>query len=287
MLNRRNFLVGTCCALHSGIVLANQANSTPQLTFKCSTVNTVKPGDPEDVLQLKPYGDTRDEIEFEKNQSDLGLTQYGSAYVKDRWHLSDGLTPNSGRITLGVYFINGSDADQQLIRSAAKGWTDGPLGQIFTLDYSVPQEQSHIRVAFDSGDGNWSGVGRQNNFVPKKQKTMNIESLEEFVVQHEFGHAWCLQHEHQFPGALHWNQDIVIADMQAEQQWPPSTTKVQILNPLKQSGVCIGDPQFNQDSIMLYPIKSTWNKEGFSHDWNRKISEGDIRCLAGLYGFKV
>jgi hypothetical protein len=286
MLTRRQFAAGTCCLFHSTLFAQRTFADGSIPSFKCSTINTIKPGDLEDLIPVRPYSNTNDEISFERTQTQLNITPYGAAFVKDRWHRADGLTPNTAKITLGVFFLNGGTDQQAVVKSAGHAWTDGPLGQIFDLNYDVPKERSQIRIAFDSGDGNWSYVGRRCLAIPAKNKTMNIESVEDFVVEHELGHTWCLEHEHQFPGAIHWNRDQVIADMQAEQGWSPEMTRAQMLSPLSQSA-CVGDPKFNRDSIMLYPIRSNWTTDGFSSDWNKKISEGDIRCLAGIYNFKI
>jgi serralysin len=286
MLNRRCFIVGACCSAQAALLPAS-GSASEKLSFKCSTVNTLKPGETEDTLPVTVYSDTDDQLKFKAYQEDLDVTPFGAAYVKSRWHLSDGLTPGTGKITLGVFFLNGSNDQQELVKSATAGWTSGPLGKIFALDFSVTQQKSHIRIAFDGGDGNWSFIGRQSNNVQKNLKTMNIESLEDFIVQHEFGHTWCLQHEHQFPGAIHWNQPQVIADMEAEQGWSASMTKAQMLASLDKAAVCIGDPHFNKDSTMLYPIRQSWTTDGFSSDWNKRISDGDVRCLAGVYNFKI
>jgi hypothetical protein len=287
MLTRRRFMVGACCSAHAALILPARGSASEKFSFKCSTVNTLKPGEPEDTLPVTVYSDTNDQLQFKAYQEDLAVTPFGAAYAKHRWHLSDGLTPGTGKITLGVFFLNGSSDQQELVKAASMAWTNGPLGTIFALDFSVPQQQSHIRIAFDGDDGNWSYIGRQSNGVQKKLKTMNIQTLEDFIVQHEFGHTWCLQHEHQFPGAIHWNQPQVIADMEAEQGWSPAMTKTQMLAPLDKAAICIGDPRFNKDSIMLYPIRQSWTTDGFSSDWNRKISDGDVRCLAGVYNFKI
>ena len=82
-------------------------------------------------------------------------------------------------------------------------WPQGPLGARLALNFNVTDPRdAQVRVAFDPDDGNWSYVGKTNGAIKSPPKTMNIANVVNYVIQHEFGHACGLQHEHQFSGFI-------------------------------------------------------------------------------------
>ena len=287
MLNRRKFLVSSClcCSATALGVVPSRSDTTPK-NFTCGTVDTVLPGE----LDVQLLNGTNDELKMAKdNLNSLQITPYGTAFLKDRWPLP----PGASKITLKVYFYNGSASDQEAVRSAASQWINGPLGSRLALDFNVASPtDANIRVNFGSSEGNWSYVGRQNAAVRHPAHTMNIAEVVDYVIMHEFGHAWGLQHEHQFPGGIKWNAPQVIKDMNSIYGWSAEMTQQQMLNQLSKSAVCIGDPKFNKELIMLYPIQADWtlpdaSGNRFSSNWNTRISDGDIRCVAGLYSIHI
>jgi len=305
MLTRRSFL-GACCAAHAmsqfGAAFAQQAEPVApemppdlpdaQPMFICKTIDTIpiSRGSGEPDLVFMPATSNTEALEYQSSMKALDFTPFGVAMAKDKWLLTDGLTPGTGKITLGVYFLNGSPSQQRIFKDSVQRWTDGVLGNRLGIAFINDRDRSDIRVAFDGGEGNWSYVGRANRTIPLNQKTMNVSDVIPNICQHEFGHAWCLQHEHQFPGdAIRWNDAAVIQTMSAH-GWSESMTRQNILTKLKANAVCVGDPRPNLKSVMLYPIHPGWAEIRQSSGWipfsspgGGLISEGDVNCLRGLY----
>jgi len=216
--------------------------------------------------------------------TEFKLTPYGTAFLNQRWRQSDGLTPNSGLITLGIAFLEGSEIQKDAVRKLASNWLIGDLDQKIAFKFDVASEHSQIRITFAANGGNNSLVGRQNLSAPVTIRTMNLAQVTARAIQHEFGHALGLHHEHMHPtNGIIWNEQVVIDEMLAMQGWLPKTTKQNILNKYTVEAACVGDPLPNRDSIMMYPIPKRWTLNNFSTKLNSSISERDKMCLIGLY----
>jgi serralysin len=93
-----------------------------------------------------------------------------------------------------------------------------------------------------------------------------------------------LHHEHHHPeGKYIWDDDVVIAELRASQGWTPEYIITNVINRFSSAAACVGDPEFNQDSIMLYEIPARWTKNGVSSPLNTEISARDRQCLVGVY----
>jgi hypothetical protein len=235
----------------------------------------------------KMSADPFEKFKFTNDDVSFRLTPKGVSFVKDRWTSLDGLTKGTQVITLGVTFLNGNDSQKDFVRLAAAAWTSpNILGPRLAFRFDVPQEVSQIRIEFGTGEGNWSYVGRSNANIPVTKRTMSIDDLETYIVQHEFGHAICLQHEQQYPdpGGIKWNEARVIADCRSLYGWSEQKTRENIINKFKSpSAKCVGDPEFNPKSIMLYMIPPEWTLNGFSSGTNTEITNRDIQCVRGVY----
>ncbi|MEM6585862.1 MAG: hypothetical protein AAF692_08915 [Pseudomonadota bacterium] len=128
--------------------------------------------------------------------------------IGPKWGIiTDGLFERRDEIT--VCLVRGSPADFSRASDFAKNWERPETWFRFSFfdaagfprmcrgDLSEP-----IRISFDLGGRNWSRNGMIDNY--KSLQTMNIDlnSIEAkndfgWVVQHEFGHALGLKHEHQ------------------------------------------------------------------------------------------
>jgi len=98
---------------------------------------------------------------------------------------------------------------------------------------------------------------------------------------HEFGHVLGLIHEHQVPSVpIEWDRDAVIEDL--EGVWTKEMIETNILTPLAAGEVNATD--FDPTSIMIYPIKKRWTKNGFSSDYNLDLSPKDIEFISTVYG---
>lgn len=289
MISRRNFLVGSCCALHAMINSGAHAQSDATSNFICATV------DPKDTLSIVEYSSQSEKLEIEDSIKNFNITPYGTMFFGHRWRKTDGITPGSGKITLGVYFLDGTSNQKDLVRQYASVWSQR-LGDYVAFDFTVAQASSQLRVGFDTSDGNWSYVGRNNLTISNKRKTLNLTNVTPGIVQHEFGHALGLQHEHQFPGhGLRWNKDKVIADM-AAQGWSPAMTEANIFAKLSVNAACVGNPELDYRSCMFYPIMPGWAEiqkvvggpwVPFVTSGGQTISDGDVKCLKGVYALKA
>jgi hypothetical protein len=287
-LNRRKFVNSSCCCI--GTFLSSGRSSATSVsglsTPICTTIESIPGGN--DGFSFDRTASKPDKpFSFDKGESKFDLTPQGVSFVKDRWRSIDGLTKNTGVITLGVHFINGDASQQRVVIDAASAWTaDGVIGKRLQFKFDVPQEDAQIRIEFSTGEGNWSYVGRNCLSIPPKSRTMSIDDIESYICQHEFGHAICLQHEQQYPepGGIHWNEQRVIDDCKRMYGWSEEMTRANILSKFKSPGAkCVGDPGFNPHSIMLYMIPPEWTLDGFSSGTNTQITDRDIKCVRGVY----
>ncbi len=290
-MDRRQFLQSCACMSGATLILGPSLAQAPSRRFVCTTPDSFLRQDelPSDPISpgSQPSGATQPVTPADV---DFRPTPYGTAFRKNCWLSTDGLTPSSDKITLGVFFMAGDQATQQRVIDGANRWLQGNIPKKIAFDFSASQEKSHIRITFDSGIGSFSLVGRENLFAPKTKRTMNLEDPYSPTIEHEFGHALGLEHEHMFPGAVRWNPEKVIADM-LDYKWSPKTTTEQILQRLPATTACVGDPKFNKDSVMMYPVLEGWGEYKDDNGvWRELISAGgknihprDLACIRGLY----
>ena len=193
--------------------------------------------------------------------------------------------------TLGVTFLNGTDAQKQAVRRFAQAWSSY-ANIVFQFD--VPVSESEIRISFYEGWGSWSFVGTDCLLIDKTNPTMNFGWVtggqsaydmqeDRAVILHEFGHALGLGHEHQNPeGGIKWNIEEVVKDLSgAPNFWDRETIEHNVLRAYSQDRVLstVLDPK----SIMMYPIPQEWTLNSFSTGFNTELSQIDRQFIAELY----
>jgi len=211
------------------------------------------------------------------------------ALRSDAWLSGDGLPGSTpARIRIGVDFLDGTDTQKQHVVATVPAWLgQGGAPIEFVFDN---RDKNHIRISFSGR--NYSEIGRRASAISDKSvPTMNLAGVRAAnpieknapLILHEFGHALGLRHEHLHPeGGIAWNETEVIKDLSLQGR-SEAEIRRDVLDGLDQSYRCVGAPEFDRTSIMIYPIPPKWTTNGFSVAAPLQLSPSDLRCAARLY----
>jgi serralysin len=211
----------------------------------------------------------------------LGAGTTRAALQKDsKWKSGD---------TVRVAFMEGDNKLQQRVRDMATRWVAPGMANL-QLGFT-DSANSHVRIAFQVGNGSWSTVGTTCKQVAPNKPTMNFgwidaDSAEDEVrrvVLHEFGHALGLIHEHQNPVAgIRWNRDAVIRELSGPpNSWSVEQIEFNVLNPASPADV--NATTLDPTSIMMYAIPAAWTEDGFSTGLNSDLSNVDRQFIRKQY----
>lgn len=178
--------------------------------------------------------------------------------------------------TLRIRFMDGSQAQQDMVRQFAPEWTEhANLNFEFTDD-----PRAEVRVSFNANDGAWSYVGTDNAEIPLQGATLNLGWQDKGVILHEFGHMIGLSHEHQNPdGGVEWNEAAVIRDLSGPPNyWDERTIRHNVLN--KYSADQLHGTEFDPQSVMLYAFPDSWTSNMGATQENDDMSALDRAFVA-------
>ncbi len=197
----------------------------------------------------------------------------------------------TGYTQLRCRFIGGLKSVQTKVEAVAHKWE-----QHARIKFKfVKSGDAEIRIAFISGDGSWSAVGRDAlvaAYFPKHQPTMNFGWLTptshpdeyERVVLHEFGHALGCIHEHQQPKFDRaWNRPKVLQVFSGSPNfWTKAEIEHNVLKKYSPAGIEATD--FDAKSIMLYSFDGGLFTDGKGPtNSNTKLSALDVKLIKKMY----
>ena len=189
-----------------------------------------------------------------------------------------------------VQFLEGDQELRDRVSAVAQTWVCSKMANL-GFRFDDDEGTGAMRMAFWEGDGSWSYLGTVAQQFDVSEPTMNYgwltatsdEDELRRVVQHEFGHALGLIHEHQNPDhPISWNRAAVIADLSG----PPNNWDLQTIehNIFQQyDPATLSSTPTDAQSIMMYPIPARWTTDGFSAGLNRGLSETDQQFIRTAY----
>ena len=194
--------------------------------------------------------------------------------------------------TITVKFIGegGSPKLREKIKVAAKEWE-----KYANISFNfVESGEANIRVLVTDKGGCNSVVGTVALFRDSNEKTMNLDSnffynrgfffdvLLTSTVQHEFGHAIGLLHEHSYKGKIQWNKEVVYKEAyERDKEWDKAMVDFQIF--MQHESLYTNGFAYDPLSIMHYGYPASWTLNNIEIKSNFKISELDKATVGLLY----
>ncbi|MEL6644079.1 MAG: hypothetical protein AAFQ79_09100 [Pseudomonadota bacterium] len=284
-IDRRSLLQSFCGVCGSALFPSThtfaQAEDEP---FVCSTV--IPPIG--EYIDLQSSTDNDESIDLGEATVDEALSPQGAARSRLKWLPEHGLPAPRGVIRLGIGFVGDPPDDwKEQVRERALRWTPAgsQIAAKLIFDFSVPLSECQIRISQTGVNGikpaNRSLLGRlaRSSRLGDGESTMYIYNISS--VEHEFGHALCLTHEH-FHEALPITIDRkkAIEYFRRNHGWKPRRTINNLFAPAER---CLGDSEWNAESVMGYNIPKEITKEGISLTKSGEIHDRDRKCVDSIY----
>ncbi|AZF20089.1 M12 family metallopeptidase [Pseudomonas sp. R3-52-08] len=195
--------------------------------------------------------------------------------------MPDKLWPQHSVLTISL--LNMTPEQKAFVKHNINAWA--PHTNLYFKFTNSPNGDIRITTDADNGSG-WSNVGTGAKKVPLSKPTMGIDFTRSpdsvaATIQHEFGHALGLKHEHQHPDrTLDLNRQN-IHDEYASRGEPSSKAHNDILRPFSRRQVKTSN--YDDKSIMHYEVHASRLNSGKPIPRNFKLSEGDKSFVQTLY----
>lgn len=220
--------------------------------------------------------------------------------------IRDAGLPDTSKGPISACFYDGTDALARRVVQAARGWELPGSSVKFDFGDPVsprrcdPASGATVRISFN-GKGTWSLVGLESRFA--SQATMNFDQGRDWlavaprdfrrIVQHEFGHALGLYHEHQHP-AVQCAAEIDWAKAMALYRGAKyNQTEEVIRQNFETLLTSYSAGAFDEKSIMLYDLPSSIFRAELFSGGNKpscyfetrtyEISGGDMAAILKYY----
>ena len=193
--------------------------------------------------------------------------------------------------TLRVKFLEGDEEVKAKVIYEASDW----LKHAGIKLHFVDSGDAEIRITFNPDGGNWAHVGSCGPVLPQNVPTMNLgacidtESSDEFrrtTVEHEFGHALGLVHEHLHPDApIRWKKPDVYDYYKKSDGWDPAKVDGNIIATLTDEEIQTHYTvtPYDSKSIMHYFIDASITENNVEIPEPMFISESDINLISTFY----
>lgn len=220
---------------------------------------------------------------------DVKLGQQGVVQTNKLWHPA---------AIIDVRFLNGTAADQELIKTHVKEWEE-----LICVRFNfIESGDAEVRIAFNWQSNKrltWSFTGTDCKFVTdQSQPTMNIANWQSSAKTPEikkgdvlrlFGQVLGLEYEYRhLEFNPMWGDELDVEDywmtyLRSFVEW--DEFKKYVYNPLQASKV-IQTAEYDAKSIMVMPINDDWvteNPELLNATANNSLSAKDIEFIQLLY----
>jgi serralysin len=210
-----------------------------------------------------------------------GYKERPALLLKSQWAPGD---------KISISFLDGEESVQNKVIKIASEWISNGLANL-TFEFRKDTADTDIRISFRYA-GSWSVLGNTCRNVNISKPTMNLGWLDEDtsdndfrrVVLHEFGHALGLIHEHMSPadGGINWNEKQVEKDLSGPpNNWSHDIIYNNMFKTFEENE--LRTRHLDRNSIMMYPIPSTWTTDGFNVGLNTELSDVDKSFIQEIY----
>jgi hypothetical protein len=294
MITRRQLLFMGAISIPAGSLIGTAAAEETS-PFVCTTPQFTEHDQfSAGEVQLKPTSGSGGTVELNTGPSSgnaLTLQKFQLLLRSDAWRADDSLSGGSGKIRVAVHFLDGTDFQKAAVEKYASDWLVPSGADKVEFVFGSP-ERRHIRVLFNT-QLNQGAHGREALLYTNLQEpTMWLGDVRPevasdriaAVIRHEFGHALGMRHEHQHPlGGIKWNRDKIVAYYTKFPGWTAEKVQEQVFDIYSDSSyMCIGAPQFDTKSIMMYPIPEGW-AQNMVVPYNINIDPSDFQCIRVVY----